>query len=548
MKKYNLATPKGAVDLLFEECVIKRRLEKELSSLFEEKGYHEVITSAVENYEVFGSSGMYINEEEMLKLTDNNGKLLVLRPDSTSPIARLVATRLKNESLPIRLYYIQNVFRATSQMNGQSTEMWQAGVELLGASGKAADMEILSLSMEALKKLGMKDFRLEIGEIGFVSSLIRGICEDSVVLKEITELIEKKNYSALIDLADQLSNDRLAVFVRQLPSLFGGPEVFDNAQKLCRTFANNQAEQAVSYLKELYNELSSLGLSTHISIDLGMVNENEYYTGIVFRGYTSACGEAVLSGGRYDTLLSDFRRDMPAVGFAVNINPVIKAQLMASGDCNSETAKETGRPLRIALTKGRLEKDIMTLFERVGIDCSTLQNKGRKLVLPLSDNLEVVLAKAFDVITYVESGVCDIGVVGKDTIMESGKSFFEIMDLEFGKCRFCLAGPKDQNFFDGYHAKRIATKYPNVAKNYFESLDMNVDIVKIEGSVELAPILSLSDAIVDIVETGSTLKENGLDIISEIAPISARMIVNVASMKLRKTEIEAFVTKLKNCK
>ena len=201
------------------------------------------------------------------------------------------------------------------------------------------------------------------------------------------------------------------------------------------------------------------------------------------------------------------------------------------------------KPIRIALTKGRLEKDTVGILEKIGFDCTAVRDKGRKLILPIPDaNLEVVLAKANDVITYVEHGVCDMGVVGKDTIMEMGGSFFELVDLGFGRCRFALATKKGSGFYGGYDIKTIATKYPNVARSYFKAKGMDLEIVKIEGSVELAPLLELSDGIVDIVETGTTLKENGLEVIEDIAPISARLIVNTVSMKLRQTEIEKLVS------
>lgn len=203
------------------------------------------------------------------------------------------------------------------------------------------------------------------------------------------------------------------------------------------------------------------------------------------------------------------------------------------------------KPIRIALTKGRLEKDTVALFQRMGFDCDQLINKGRKLILEIPDaNLEVVLAKAADVITYIENGVCDIGVVGKDTIMEYGGSFFEVCDLGFGKCRFALASKKGADFYSGYSEKTIATKYPNVSRSFFKQKGMDVRIVKIEGSVELAPLLGLADAIVDIVETGTTLKENGLEVIEDVAPISARLIVNAASLKLYKNRIEDLVEKM----
>lgn len=201
------------------------------------------------------------------------------------------------------------------------------------------------------------------------------------------------------------------------------------------------------------------------------------------------------------------------------------------------------RPIRIALTKGRLEKSSVELFTKMGLDCTNLINKGRRLILPVGE-YEAVLAKAPDVITYIEHGVCDIGIVGKDTIVEHGHHFYEVTDLEIGKCSFALAAPQGVDFFSGYHVKRIATKYPTVARAYFESKGLDVKIIKIEGSVELAPLLDLADGIVDIVETGTTLKENGLEVIEKIMPISARIIVNMASMKMRKNEIETFVSAL----
>ena len=203
--------------------------------------------------------------------------------------------------------------------------------------------------------------------------------------------------------------------------------------------------------------------------------------------------------------------------------------------------------LRIALTKGRLEEQTVELFEKMGLDCDELKNKGRRLILKAND-YEVVLAKAADVITYVEHGVCDIGIVGKDTIVENGKSFYEMTDLNLGKCDFALAVKKGTNFFDGFNTKRVASKYPNITKAYFESKGMDVKIIKIEGSVELAPLLNLADGIVDIVETGTTLKENGLEVAENIMPVSARVIVNMASMKLRREEIDEFLKKIDSVK
>lgn len=198
--------------------------------------------------------------------------------------------------------------------------------------------------------------------------------------------------------------------------------------------------------------------------------------------------------------------------------------------------------LRIALTKGRLQDKSVALFEKVGLDCAPIKDPGRRLVHALPNYpLDAVLAKAPDVITYVEHGVCDLGIVGKDTILEKGGTFYEVLDLGFGKCRFALAVKEGTDFYGTYKTRRVASKYPEVTRTFFENKGMDVDIIKIEGSVELAPILDLTDAIVDIVETGATLKANGLIPIETVAQVSARLIINPASMKLYKRQIDDFI-------
>lgn len=200
--------------------------------------------------------------------------------------------------------------------------------------------------------------------------------------------------------------------------------------------------------------------------------------------------------------------------------------------------------LRIALTKGRLQKKSMDLFTRAGLDCEPLENPGRRLIHSLPNYpLDAVLAKAPDVITYVEHGVCDLGIVGKDTILEKGGSFYEVLDLGFGACRFALAVPEGRDFYGSYKTRTIASKYPNVTRAFFGQKGMDVDIIKIEGSVELAPLLGLADGIVDIVETGATLAANGLIPIETVARVSARLIVNTASMKLHKAEIADLIAR-----
>lgn len=200
--------------------------------------------------------------------------------------------------------------------------------------------------------------------------------------------------------------------------------------------------------------------------------------------------------------------------------------------------------LRIAITKGRLLEKSMDLFDGMGLDTTAVRDPGRRLILPISNYpMDAVLSKAPDVITYVEQGVCDLGIVGKDTLLEKQGSFYEVLDLGYGRCRFALAVREGADFYGTTKTRRVASKYPNVAKRFFAAKGMDVDVVKIEGSVELAPILGLTDAIVDIVETGATLKANGLIPIETVAEISARLIVNTASMKLYKEQILDFIGK-----
>jgi ATP phosphoribosyltransferase len=205
--------------------------------------------------------------------------------------------------------------------------------------------------------------------------------------------------------------------------------------------------------------------------------------------------------------------------------------------------------LKIAVTKGRLLEDSLDLFEKMGFDCSAVRADTRKLILPiLNYPMDVVLSKAADVLTYVSHGACDLGIVGKDTIMEHGGSFSELLDLGYGKCRFALAVPEGSDFYGTYRDRVVASKYPNVTKAYFAQKGMDVSVIKIEGSVELAPLVGLSSGIVDIVQTGTTLKENGLTPIETVAPVSARLIVNTASMKLYQKEIFDFIDKIEVAK
>lgn len=526
MKQYAKVTPEGSRDLLFEECDDRRRVENALTGLYEANGYRKVITPTLEFFDVFNSGDAGLDADEMYKLTDNRGRTTVLRPDNTLPIARLVATRLSEDAFPVRLYYNQSVFVRTKELAGRTDEVAQSGIELIGDGSMAADIQVITLACRAMQST-VPGFKIELGHAGYFGAVLRNLNVKPAVKAEICHLIEQKNFAALGDLLDTLEDCRETRVLR-LPRLFGGPEVLDEAREL---YTEGGADASLQYIKTLYDTLCAAGLQEQVLLDLGIVNRSNYYTGVIFRGYVQGSGLTVLSGGRYDNLLGEFGTDKPAIGFAVDVSAVTD---VLHEEINLD------RPLRIALTKGRLEKASVQMFKTMGLNTEALENKGRRLILPV-DPYEAVLSKAPDVITYVEHGVCDIGIVGKDTIVEHGSAFYEVLDLNIGRCAFALATKKGTDFFSGYKRKTVASKYPKVAKEFFKSKGMDVDVIKIEGSVELAPLLGLADGIVDIVETGSTLKENGLEVVEKIMPISARVIVNMASMKLRKDEIEAFL-------
>lgn len=202
--------------------------------------------------------------------------------------------------------------------------------------------------------------------------------------------------------------------------------------------------------------------------------------------------------------------------------------------------------ISIALTKGRLEKETVKLLDKAQYGVDELKDKGRKLVFKdTKEDITYFLVKAADCITYVEHGVADIGIVGKDTLLEADNNYYEVLDLGIGKCKFIVASLPEKDFFGKIGHVKIGTKYPTLAKEYFKKRGMDVEIIKIEGSVELAPILGLCDAIVDIMETGTTLRENGLVVFDTVCDISARMIVNKASFKMKKREIEKFISDVK---
>ena len=301
---------------------------------------------------------------------------------------------------------------------------------------------------------------------------------------------------------------------------------------------------AIERLCKIWDILEKEGVSGYVTVDLGLLNKYNYYTGVLFRAYTFGSGDAVMKGGRYDNLVKEFGKDTPAIGFGICLDDIMEALYAQEG----KGERDSGY-LTFALTKGRLADKTLSLLEKTGITCEEMKDKDTRKLIFVNDELKLrfFLAKGPDVPTYVEHGVADIGVVGKDTIDEENRKILEVLDLGFGNCRMCICGHESaKELLKKRDMIKIATKYPRIARSYFNDVrHQSVDIIKLNGSIELAPIVGLSDCIVDIVETGSTLRENGLAVLEEIMDLSARMVINPVSMRLHKKRINELIGRIK---
>jgi ATP phosphoribosyltransferase regulatory subunit len=321
MNKKNML-PEGTRDLILDECIIKRALERDIDGIFEKWGYKEVITPTLEFYETFNHDSQTLREEDMYKFFDNRGRILVLRPDMTIPIARVVETKLKDTKFPIKLRYTSNVFRVHTSLGGKRNEFTDCGVEFIGLEDKKSDLEVLVLALEALKKLGLKDFKLEIGNIGFFNGAFKNLEINQEYKEAIAQFIEDKNLKSLEDYLSELDiKEEYRKFFNKLPWMFGDKKILDEAKKLA---FNDDIKENLDYLEELYSQLESLGYGENVTFDLGMVPRLNYYTGIIFRGYGEGVGNTLLRGGRYDNLIKSSNDYVPAIGFSIDVNSVIE--------------------------------------------------------------------------------------------------------------------------------------------------------------------------------------------------------------------------------
>lgn len=324
MKRNDLLTPEGTRDYLFKEAAAKRIISRRITNIFESCGYSDVITPGIEFYDVFNGNERSFPQESMYKLVDGKNRLMVLRPDSTLPIARLYATRLYKEQLPLKLFYNQSIFLVNPKDSGRDDEISQCGVEIIGGNEDSMDYEALYLGYQALQSCSNKGFRFEIGDSGIFRELISQYDCSEQQAELIRSGIETKNYP-LLDSIFADTESAVAKSLKALPRLFGGMEVFGEAEKYFSSNSNLQAK--LLRLKKICEDLAGIIPSDIIRVDLGLVHKKSYYTGIIFRGYIEGYGQPILSGGRYDNLLKEFGKDEKAIGFAVNVEAAARVLL-----------------------------------------------------------------------------------------------------------------------------------------------------------------------------------------------------------------------------
>ena len=508
----------------------QERISLQLRVLYEREGFRQYRMGRFEEYGLYQENRRFLASDQVITFTDLDGRLLALKPDVTLSIAK--NARVEKGGCG-RFYYLENVYRP-SQESHTFEEIRQMGLECIGAVDGAVTAQAASLACRSLALTG-RDFVLELSHMGFVTGLLDAVGAPEAFRPRLLACIRDRNLHELqMAAADAGLSKQGTDALCRLGGLAGSwEEVLDAAEPIA---LNAPMGVALTELRALCEALAAEGLTDRLRLDLSLVNDLDYYNGLVLQGYLADLPRAVLRGGRYDPLAAQFRPGAKAVGFALYLDELDRLSDRPSG---GERVM-----LNVALPKGRLGDQVYHLLASAGYGCSEDYNDSRKLVVENPEaGIRYFLVKPSDVAIYVEHGAADIGIVGKDILEESGADVYELLDTGLGKCRMCVAGPED--FVDDPgKSLRVATKFVNIAKEYYAAQGRSIDIIKLNGSIELAPLLGLSDVIVDIVETGTTLRENHLKVLTEFMPISARFISNRASFQFKRQEIETLLGKL----
>ena len=512
----------------------KERASFALRALYEAAGCRKYHMGRFEEYGLYQENRSFLSSEQVITFTDLDGRLLALKPDVTISIAK-TAQPAPGETL--KYYYHENVYRPSAESH-TFKEISQMGLELLGEVKEPEVRQTVCLAARSLEQMG-QPWVLEISHMGYLFGLFDALGVPEAARPGLLETLRAKNIHELRAAAKAAGlSDADANALTALLSLSGEYAVaLPKAAALCR---NARMEAAVAELNALAEPLAKEGGS--IRLDLTLAGEMEYYNGLIFQGYLRPLPRPLLKGGRYDLLMQKFTPGADAIGFAVYLDELdrLSAPLPPVQQQNADQGM-----LNVALPKGRLGDKVYDLLARIGYGCPEDYNATRKLVVENpAAGIRYFLVKPSDVAIYVEHGAADVGIVGKDILTEASADVYELLDTGLGKCRMCVAAPADYQD-DPSRPVRVATKFVNIAKSYYASMGRDIDIIKLNGSIELAPILGLSDVIVDIVETGTTLRENGLKVVTEFMPISARFIANKASYQFKHHEMERMLTKLR---
>lgn len=324
MKSKKVLLPEGVQDILIDDCIYRREIENKIMKNFVQSGYMEISSPGLEYYDLFSRDYLAINGDKMFKLIDTNGSILVLRPDCTLPIVRMVSTKMKNFTYPLKLCYVADVFRIDEEQAGKKREFRQAGVELFGVNSYKADAEVIITAIESLKDLGLESFQIDIGQTKLLKAILETIEIEEEKKESLVYNIENKNFIVLNKLVGDLTvGEEIKSLLKELPRLFGEPkEVLGEIKKFPLT---PSMLEAVDELEKVWHCVKEYGLGQYISLDLGMVTTLKYYSGVIFKGFTKDLGVVLLSGGRYDRLMKDFGMDCPATGFAFVVNKITKA-------------------------------------------------------------------------------------------------------------------------------------------------------------------------------------------------------------------------------
>ncbi|MBR3235800.1 MAG: ATP phosphoribosyltransferase [Atopobiaceae bacterium] len=530
-------TPSGFRDILPTEAVARERISDKVRECFSSHGYLPVETPLLEDKSSLERGGRV--PESPFQLFDGDGSLLVMRPDLTLAIARMVSERMDDATLPLRLRYCSPVVREESRLSGQPRQFTQLGVELVGGSGVDGESEVIALLAEALTALDVPDWRIVCGSVTPLTALLDSCApNDEEFRANVLRLVHESDLVGLDEYVSSSDVDKTAAHaLMRLPRLAGGEKVIDELDDLLDEAGVEPDLRGTTELRALVAQLSRLAGEDRLYFDFSIMNSFDYYTGVIFKGYAEGITAAIASGGRYDAVLESFGlSSVAACGFMLSLER-LQEILGEQGESGvvAPGVRVAERPLRIAVPKGGLFKDAVRLLGAVGLPTEELANPGRRLIVNAGD-VEYIIVRAQDAPVFVAHGGADCGICGSDSIIEAGVDLVQLVDLRFGGCRFVVAEPAwrmgaAERAYAWRGTVRVATKYPRITRSYYQRIGQQVDIVQLHGNIELGPIVGMTDRIVDITATGTTLAENDLVVVDEVLECTARFFSGPAAYR-----------------